>query len=145
MKTQPKITFLLCLIFITYFNNSCGLIIKEKRIVLEYKFVNNTKKRISINPTRDIILVEPNSTRVIYRSNSNEKEINEGYFIKEPPMTFICRPCVLYYDAINCDTLNGDGPENRANFDFLKKIDSNSWQLQYTFTDADYQRSKPCN
>ncbi len=64
---------------------------------------------------------------------------------KKPPLTGVCKPCVLYYDSQNCDTLNGKGPENRANYDYFKKTNSNTWEIQYTFTDADFQRSKPCN
>ena len=145
MKTEPKTIYLICLAFMAYFSNSCGLIIKDSWITLEYKFVNTTSKLISMNISGDKYLVKPNTSRTIQIRETKIKEINEGYFLNKPPMTDICRPCVLYYDSQNCDTLKGLGPENRANYDFLKKVDSNNWQLQYTFTDADYQRSKPCN
>ncbi len=81
MKTQQIISCLFCLVIITCFSSSCGLVIKEHYSTLEYKFVNKTNKQISFTKSQD--LLKPNSTGTIYFRGFNRDEMNDDYFKKK--------------------------------------------------------------
>ncbi len=109
-----------------------------------YILTNKTKYTITINEKKEIIKILPFSKYEFVTDVIGSLEPTKDKLYPFPLESIFCKKCVVVYDNIKCDTLNGAGPQNIVNYEFIK-VQKDKFELTYSFDEDDFNFAKKCN
>ena len=121
--------------------NSCK---KDYVYSATWIYINETDSLISFQPVREEFTLAANGEYVYTESGEGEKEMDVKNFV--PPH----RPFIVYFGSSLCDTLfsgssanTGDGLLGIENYQ-AKKLENNSFQFTFRFTDSMLSKVQKC-